>query len=289
MEYRALKSFIEVADHKSYTLAAEHSYHSQPSLSKAVKKLEEELEVVLFNRTRKQLQLTDAGEVVYQQGRKALTALEELPLLLDELKEVATGLIKIGMPPLIGTLFFPKIARDLHIKSPNVKIELYELGAKVVENLVQNGDIDAGIVVLPTDDTLFNVQTFISDEFFVFVHKAHPLAKQKNLTLEDLKEEEFILFSKEFTLHKYIISACREVGFNPTISYESSQWDLIIELVASRLGIALLPQSIFDKQNNDQIVMVPLQAPPLLWRLGIITKKDGYQSFALKKFMQTFS
>ncbi|REB05231.1 LysR family transcriptional regulator [Sporosarcina sp. BI001-red] len=289
MEYRDIKSFIEVADYKSFTKAAEQSYHSQPSLSKAVKKLEVELGVVLFRRSNRHVYLTDAGEIVYKQGKKALSALQELPILLDELKDAAAGVIKIGMPPLIGTLFFPQIARDLHTQSPNVEIELYELGAKVVEDLVESGEIDVGVIVLPTDDTLFNVHSFISDEFFVFVHQDHELAKQKDLSLHDLKDEKFILFSKGFALHNYIISACKEAGFNPTISYESSQWDLIIELVASKLGIALLPKSIFDKQNNEQIVMIPLKAPPLLWRLGIITKKDAYHSFALKKFMDMFS
>lgn len=288
MEYRDIKSFIEVADHKSFTKAAEHSYHSQPTLSKVVKKLEEELGVVLFNRSTRKLYLTDAGEIVYHQGKKALAALDELPILLDELMDAASGVIKIGMPPLIGTLFFPKIARDFHAQYPNVEIELYELGAKVVEDLIENGEIDAGIIVLPTDNSIFNVHTFIQDDFFLFVHHDHPLAEREKIALSDLKDEKFILFSKSFALHNYIINACKEAGFNPTISYESSQWDLIVELVASQLGITLLPKSIFDKQNNPNIKMIPLEEPPLLWRLGIITKKNAYHSFALKKFMDMF-
>src|SRR3954465_13413659 len=114
MELREIKSFIEVADHQSFTKAAAHSYLAQPSLSKAVKKLEEELQVELFDRSTRHLWLTDAGRIVYQQGRKALASLAELTILLDELRNVETGEIKMGVPPLIGTLFFPDIARRFH-------------------------------------------------------------------------------------------------------------------------------------------------------------------------------
>lgn len=288
MEFKNIKAFIEVANHMSFTKAAEHSYLSQPSLSKAVKKLEEELNVLLFNRSTRQLSLTDAGEIVYKQGNKALSSLNELPSLLDELIGASSGDIKIGMPPLIGTLFFPKIARKFHEQYPNVNIELSELGAKVIEDLVEDGQIDAGIIVLPTNDTIFNIHPFIEDEFVLCVHRDHSFADRGAVAISELKDEKLILFSKSFTLHNYIINACKEAGFNPIISYESSQWDLIIELVASKLGITLLPKSIIEKQSNANIKMIPLQTPPLLWKLGIITKKDTYHSFALKKFMEMF-
>ncbi|PIC63965.1 LysR family transcriptional regulator [Sporosarcina sp. P13] len=288
MDLKDFNAFIEVANHLSFTKAAEHSYMSQPSLSKSVKKLEEELNVILFNRSTRNLQLTDAGNIVYSQGQQIQNLVAELPTLLEDLVEGVAGEIKIGMPPLIGTLFFPQIAKNLQSNFPNITIELHEHGAKVVEDLVDKGQIDAGIIVLPTDTEIFNVQPFISDKFFVFVHRDHPFASRDAIALSDLQDEKLILFSKSFALHRYIIGACKEVGFNPTISYESSQWDLIIELVAAKLGITLLPQSISEKFSNDQIKIVPLKEPPLLWKLGIVTKKDSYHSFALKKFMEMF-
>lgn len=286
MEFKDIKAFVEVANHLSFTKAAESSYVSQPSLSKAVKKLEEELNMTLFNRSTRQLRLTDAGEIVYKQGKQALASLNEVHLLLDELTKADTGEINLGMPPLIGTLFFPEIARIFHQRYPNVKINLVELGAKVVEDLVEEGQIDAGIIVLPTNDHLFNVQPFIEDNFVLFVHKDHLLSHLEAVDLAEFKNEKFIIFDKSFALHNYIINACNEAGFNPNISYESSQWDLIVELVASKLGITLLPQSIFKNQSNPAIKMIPLKSPSLKWQLGVITKKDTYHSFALKKLTE---
>lgn len=289
VELRDIQSFIDVATHRSFTKAAEHSYQSQPSLSKAVKKLEEKLNVELFDRTTRRLQMTDAGRIVYRQGQQALASLKELPILLEELSEGATGEIKIGIPPLIGTLFFPQIARTFRTQYPNVKLELYEQGAKIIEQLVIEGKIDVGLIVLPVDQAIFNTYSFIDDEFVLYIHCEHPLAKRPSVHLSELQEESFIIFAKDFALHHYIINACKEEGFTPSIAYESSQWDLILELVASNLGVTLLPKSVFDKQNNPSIKMIPLETPSLLWKLGIVTKKDAYHSFALKKFLQLFT
>src|SRR5690625_566702 len=286
MELRDIQSFINVADYKSFTKAAERSYLSQPSLSKAVRKLEKTLQIELFDRSTRHLRLTDAGKIVYKQSQQALASLNDIPMLLDELRDIATGEIKIGIPPLIGTLFFPEIAGNFNRQYPDVRLNLIELGAKVIEQLVEAGQIDVGLIVLPADETIFHTSSFITDEFVLYVHRDHALAERNEVALTELGNEKFVLFSEDFSLHNYIIDACKEAGFTPTVSYESSQWDLIIELVAAKLGITLLPKAIYEKQNNPDIKLIPLQSPSLLWKLGIITKKDAYHSFALKKFLE---
>ncbi len=289
MKFQDIESFIGVVNHGSFTKASEHSYISQPSISKAVKRLEGELQVELFDRSTRHLRLTDAGKVVYRQGEQALTSLAKLPSMLNELKDGTAGEIKIGMPPLIGTLFFPKIARTFRERYPNVKLELVELGAQLIEQLVEKSKIDVGLIVLPVDQSLFNIDSFYSDEFVLCIHQNHQLATQESVTLAELKDEQFIVFSKGFTLHDYIINSCKEAGFVPSILYESSQWDLILELVASKMGIALLPKLIFERQNNSEVKTIPLKSPRLLWDLGIITKKGGYHSFVLRKLLQLFT
>lgn len=286
MELRDLKSFIEVTDYQSFTKAATHSYLSQPSLSKAVKKLEEELQVELFDRSTRHLRLTDAGQIVYQQSRKVLASLSELHILLDELKNMESGNIKIGIPPLIGTLFFPDIARRFHELYPKVSLELVELGAKLIVRMVEEGEIDLGIIVMPANEEKFHVYPFIQEEFVVYLHEEHPFANREAVFLNELQNERFILFSEDFALHDYIKQACQDAGFSPDISYLSSQWDLIIELVSSKLGITILPKLIYYKQTNSNVKIIPLDCSQLLWSLGIITKKGVYHSFALKELLK---
>jgi DNA-binding transcriptional LysR family regulator len=205
---------------------------------------------------------------------------------LNELKDVASGEIRVGMPPLVGTIFFPEMAAKFHKRYPNVKLELIEEGAKIVEQLIEKEEIDVGLVVLPVDEEKFHVYPFVTEKFYLYVHVEHRLSKSGFVTLQDLKEEKLIVFSKHFTLHSYIIDSCKQAGFSPQIAYESSQWDLTIELVAARLGVALLPESVMKKQNHSSIRAVPVANPPLLWRLGVITKKGSYHSFALKKWLE---
>lgn len=284
MELRDLRNFIAVVQSGSYTKAANQSFVSQPSLSKSIKRLEEELNIKLLERSTRFVRLTDEGRLVFDQAKKAVLALDEMPVLLNDLKQMHAGSISIGIPPLVSTLFFPILARKFHESYPHVKLDLTERGAKLIWELVDNGEVNIGFVVLPANESLFDIQPFIEDEFVLFVHKEHPLAKCEVVSLEDLKDEQFIIFSEEYSLHDLVIHACTKAGFIPTIAYKSSQWDLIVELVASRLGITLLPRSIYEKQKHSDIQMVELQEQ-LLWRLGIITKRDAYLSVAAKEFL----
>ncbi|ATP38853.1 LysR family transcriptional regulator [Solibacillus sp. R5-41] len=284
MELRDLRNFIAVVQSGSYTRAANQSFVSQPSLSKSIKRLEEEINIKLLERSTRYVRLTDAGRIVFDQAKKAVLALDEMPVLLNDLKQMHTGSISIGIPSLVSMLFFPELARKFHESYPHVKLDLTERGAKLIWELVDNGDVNIGFVVLPANESLFDIQPFIEDEFVLFVHKEHPLAKCEVVSLEDLKEEQFIIFSEEYSLHDLVIHACTKAGFIPTIAYKSSQWDLIVELVASRLGITLLPRSIYEKQKHNDIQKIELQEQ-LLWRLGIITKRDAYLSVASKEFL----
>lgn len=288
MELKDLRYFTEVAHYGSFTKAAASTFISQPTLSKSIKKLESELKVELFERSTRTLMLTDAGEIVLKQASKILEATDELSILLDDLINLPTGKINIGIPPLIGTLFFPAIAKEFKQQYPEVSLELIELGAKRIEQLVEEGQVDVGIVVLPTDQSKFAITPFIKEEFMLYTSTNHRLAHLDEVNLQQLSEESFIVFNREFALHELIIKECQKAGFQPNIAYKSSQWDLITELVVSELGITLLPKSIYRKMDHDTIKMIKLLSPPM-WELGFITKKERYQSFAVRALLEFVS
>lgn len=285
MELRELKLFLEVTNYNSFTKAAEHSYLSQSSLSKAIKKLEEELQLELFERSTRHMQLTEAGKIVYIQSQKVFEVIEELNVQLDQFREIATGEIKLGIPPLIGTLFFSEIARNFEERYPEVSLILIERGAKVINQLVEEGTIDLGIVVLPEDESKFNITPFIQDSFVLFVNEEHRLAHKKSIKLKELKDEKFIVFTEDFALHDFMIEACQAAGFTPNIALKSSQWDVMIEVVASKLGVTILPNSIYNKQTNKNVKIIPIEKPALLWRLGVITKRNSHKPLVLRELL----
>ena len=289
MDLRAIELFIAVAEYGSFTRAAEKTFVTQPYLSKVVKQLEEELNVTLFNRTTRKLELTDAGKIVIEQGRLALKPLQDMPNLLDELQDLRKGEIMLGIPPVIGTLIFPSMAQKFHHVYPDVTLRLFEFGAKQILALAEDEKIDIGFTVKPFPEDHFYVKPYFVDEFMIYLSHRHPLAGRQKVKVSELAQDKFILFTNEFTLHHTVVNLCKKNGFMPHIAYESSQWDLMVELIALDMGVAILPKSIFEKHNNPHVKMLSIDAEaPYLWEIAMITKKERYLSHATRAFLNMF-
>ncbi|MBN8194077.1 LysR family transcriptional regulator [Bacillus sp. NTK074B] len=284
MDIRQLTYFNEVAKYKSFTKASNVLHLSQPTLSKMVRSLEDELDMELIDRSARQIELTEAGEIVYEQGQVILESLDHLSTHLYDLMNLKKGKIKIGIPPLIGFLFFPSIIKKFKTLYPDVQIQLNEFGANKVEEEVGDGKLDLGVVVLPMDEDEFDVVPFVSEKHMLFVHHSHPLAGKESVEMQELHDEDFILFSEDFALHDKIIDECRKAGFHPKIAYESSQWDFIGEMIGQNLGISIFPQSISKKVDQNVVKSIPIVNPTVPWNLGIITKKGRYESYAVREF-----
>lgn len=284
MDIRHLEYFIEVARYCSFTKAAQTLYISQPAISKAIKNIEDEFGIVLFDRSGKKVILTDAGKILYNQAKSIVKSFNSLSTEINDLVNLEKGNIRIGLPPMIGSNFFPKVITQFHEKYPNVTIQLVEVGAKRVETEVGNGNLDMGVAVLPTDEEIFHTFQFVKDSLKLIVHPSHPLAEREVVTLSELAEEDFVYFHEDFTLHDRILEECLNIGFEPRIISKSSQWDFIVEMVAFNLGIALMPETICRELTCVKVL--PLTEPEIPWHLGIIWRRDGYLSFAAREWIK---
>lgn len=119
-----------------------------------------------------------------------------------------------------------------------------EDGARKIEENIAEGLLDAGVILWPVDEKLFDSFQLFIDRMNVILHPVHPLAERKEIELADLAQENFIMFNNDFALNSIILNECKKKGFVPQIVYESSQWDFIGEMVAERLGISMLPDAI---------------------------------------------
>lgn len=286
MDIQHLQYFVAVATHGNFTKAAQQLYVTQPTISKMVKSIEEELGVTLFDRSGKQVKLTDAGKVLLGQAQNIIKSFENLSSELDDLMELKTGSIKIGLPPMTGSRFFPRVIQEFHKQYPRINVQLFEDGAKKIETDVGNGILDLGVVVLPTKDEIFHTFSFVNEQLMLLTHPNNPLSKKEVACLKDLEHEDFILFRKDFALHDRIITECVRTGFQPHIIYESSQWDFISEMVAANLGIALLPETVCRQLDQSRVSIIPLIDPIIPWELGIIWRKDRYLSFAAREWLR---
>lgn len=286
MDIRQMQYLLEVARLKSFTKAADALYITQPTISKTIKSMEEDLGVVLFDRIGKTIELTDAGQLIVQQAQQIVASFQNLMAELDDLRNLKKGHIRIGLPPMVGASFFPRVIGGFHERYPEITIQLFEDGAKKVESDVAAGLLDVGVVVLPTVQEGLNSFPFVEEKLNLVVPLNHPLAMRQKANLAELAGEGFVLFREDFTLHDRIIAECAKAGFQPRIIYESSQWDLISEMVAVGLGITLLPETICREVDQERVRILQLVNPSIPWKLGIVWREDRYLSFASREWIR---
>ncbi|CAM3335512.1 LysR family transcriptional regulator [Paenibacillus lupini] len=285
MDIRHLQYFVEVARLQSFTKAAQSLYITQPTISKMIKNLEEELGVVLFERTGKRIALTDAGSILLTQAQQMVQSFSNMNSSLSELMELKAGHIRIGLPPMVGVTFFPRIIGKFREKYPKITMQLFEHGAKKVEADVGSGELDIGVILLPTNEEKFESFCFLRQNLMLVIPPSHKLANRDEVSLIALKEEPFLLFHEDFTLHDRIIEECEKLGFQPDVVYKSTQWDFISEMVAANLGIALLPEAVCKELDQKRLRVIPLISPIIPWHLAMIWRRDSYLSYATREWI----
>lgn len=276
MDVQALRYFVEVARRQGFTRASETLHVTQPAISKKIRALEEQLGTQLLVRERRRVTLTDAGRLVLERAQGILDALRGIEEEVVELSALRRGRLRLGMPPIVGVTFFAPLLAEFHRAHPGIVLELREEGSHDIEKLVANRDLDAGAVVLPTDEKLFGTMPFVSDELAVVLHPAHPLARRRTLAMRDLRDSSFVLYRPEFALHGHILEACRRSGFTPEVVSESSHWDFIVEMVAARIGVALLPQTICRQLDERRVRSVPMKDPIVPWNVALVWRRDRH-------------
>ncbi|MWV46310.1 LysR family transcriptional regulator [Paenibacillus sp. HJL G12] len=285
MDIHHIKQISEIMRWNSFTKAAEALHVTQPTISKAIKNLENELNTEVFIREGNQFKLTEAGETIMKYAAPILQLFDQLSAELDDLAYLNKGTIRIGMPPMAGPSFFPGVIKAFQERYPGISVSLVEDGARMVKEYLEGGSLDVGVILLPVESRIIDSFPIVEDRLKVIVPAAHPLAKQPQISLRELSEERFILFSSGFALHDRIINECRNAGFEPRIVYESSQWDFIGEMVGADLGIAMLPDTICRALDSTKVLAVPLIDPVIPWQLAIAWKRDCYLSRAAQAWI----
>jgi DNA-binding transcriptional LysR family regulator len=286
MDIQHLKYFVEVAKQKNFTKASQILLVSQPSISKMIKSLEDELKVTLLDRSERQIKLTDAGVVVYEQALKILQSVEDVYASVNELVQVKKGTVKLGLMPTTGVLLFPTILAGFKKEYPQIDIQMVEYNAKKLKLKIEQGEIDLGITVRSDNPQLFENIPLFSEELVVLVVREHWLVERESVRLSDLKNESFILLTEDFVLHDVVTQACMQSGFEPTVTFKSSMWDLIGEMVATKLGISLIPRSMVSRFDHRKVHSISISDPPIEWELVLIYRKNKYLSFAAREFIQ---
>lgn len=285
MEIKHLQYFIIVTQVGSFTGAADQLYITQPAISRIIKSLEKEVGMPLFIRSRKKLTLTDAGRILYEHAQKMDNQLHMLQEDLNNLSGHKKGLISIGLPSIINSVFFTKLIASFHEEYPDITFQLEEEGSKLIEEKVKDDTFDFGVVFLPARHNIFEYHSLGTEKLTLIVPPGHRLINRDEVFLAELKDEDFILFNTDFALRDNVYAACKKSGFEPKIISETSQLDFIEEMVASKLGITLLPESTV-KGLTSEVREIKIANPTVNWHLALIWKKNKELSYVKQEFIR---
>ncbi len=286
MDVRGLRAFVEVARRGGFSRAGAALHRTQPSVSKLVRGLEEELGTPLLLRGRGGVVLTEAGRLVLEGADSVLGALAGMEERLAELAGLRRGRLRVGLPPMVGGAFFPEVIADFRRRHPGVSLEVREEGARAVEARILSRELDVGVTLLPTDEQRFQVLPLVRDRLLALLHPAAPLARRRRVALSELAGHPLVLFRPDFALHDTILQACQGAGFTPQVVSESAQWDLMAALVAADVGVAFLPGTICARLDRRQVRAVPLHEPVIPWDLALVWRRDPWIPAAVRAWIE---
>ncbi|GLU34223.1 LysR family transcriptional regulator [Trinickia caryophylli] len=284
MELRALRYFVEVVRQQSFTLAAERMFVTQPTISKMVKALEDEVGAPLLLREGRQMVLTDEGRIVFQRGQDVLAAHAQLQAELDDVGTLGRGELTVGIPPMGGSLFTPAIA-EFKRRYPKIELKLFEQGSRGIEAALTAGELELGGLLLPVDSELFDVLPMSRQLLWLVARQGDRWDGRSAVRLADLAGEPFVFYGESLALNDVVIGACRDIGFTPTIVARSSHWDFMAALVHAGLGIALLPAPYCRRLDPALFTCRPLSDPEIPWEMAIGWRRNGYLSHAARAWL----
>ena len=283
MKIVQLEYFCMVSQYHSITQAAQKLYVTQPAISNAIKELEKEFSVNLFVRSKNHLTLTTEGELFYQKARELLASIKQTTQQFYDLgKQIPP--IRIGIPPLLSTIFFPDLVLEFHKLYPEVPVELFEYGSIRAASLVQEEALDLALVNMNFYDIdKMNSCTLRTERIVFCVSKRHHLAREKQITIEQLKDEPIIMYNTDSVQNTTLGVYFDRAGIKPNVIMHASQLFTIKNFIQNELGGAFLYSSLL--KNLPGLVGIPV-VPAIEQEIGIIWKKGKYINGSVEKFIQ---
>ncbi len=285
MELRQLYYFVRVARKEHVTQAAEELHVAQSAVSRQIHQLEEELGVKLFVQKGRNLQLTPVGGLFLKRAEAILQDLEKAVTEIHEFLDPEKGEIRLGFPHSLGNSLIPQVVAAFRKQHPNVKFR-FNQGKynSLIRDLVK-GDIDlAFISPMPSEHDQVCGEVLLTEELYAILPPGHSLSEAEHISLNQLAEEDFVLFSEGYSLRPIVWDACERAGFSPKIGFEGEETDTIRGLVAAGMGVSLLPELALYHTGPLQPAKVRITHPNVTRTIGIIRRSNERLPLVAKVF-----
>lgn len=273
MDLAKLKIFLDLTETKNYSKTAERLYTTQGNISKQIIALEKELDTSLFLRSHRQIELTEEAKLILPYAKTIVVQQQALlQTLQDYQQQKASTLHILTIPTMANYWAFNQVTAFMK-QHPEFDIQLKEgEGTELVPFLDTDENHLIFVRTFQPEKQSFEALLTEKDHFVAVLSKNHPLAQRSEINLSELQQEKFLMLSKETKTYQPIIDLCHEVGFTPNISFETSRIELLLNMVASELGITIVMEKTIDNSWKNNLAIIP-----------ITPNKTSYLSFVRKK------
>jgi DNA-binding transcriptional LysR family regulator len=285
VELRQLLAFKTVADQGSFTTAASILRLTQSAISQQIKALEDECELLLFDRSNRVVRLTDAGQLFLSRVELILAQIENARIEMAEMAGGAKGRCRIGSLPSIAAYLLPWAIARFQKRYPGVDLQLKEALQWQVLEWVSQGAVDFALMGLPAADPQLQSTALLQDEFVLMVPQDHDFVGRRAVRIAELAPERFILYPKGAGGRDLFIEACRQAGFDPQVVFESDDRETILGLVAAGVGVTIIPRLIARHTRVDGPVMIAGLEPRLFRQVGLVWHPNRYLPQAARNLM----
>ncbi|MEC7547947.1 MAG: hydrogen peroxide-inducible genes activator [Pseudomonadota bacterium] len=276
MTLTELRYIVTVAQERHFGRAAEKCYVSQPTLSVAIKKLESELEVAIFERSKNSVSITPLGERIVAQAQRVLEESRAIKDIASSGKDQLSTPLRLGAIFTIGPYLFPHLVPQIHRAAPSMPLYLEENYTGVLRKQLRDGELDAIVIALPFTEPDVVTRPLYEEKFVVVLPKSHELAKQKDIDPEQLIDADLLMLGEGHCFRDQVFEHCpalhRKQHSRVGSVLEGSSLETLKHMVASGLGVTVLPESALGNMDDNLLATRPFREPApfrtvaLAWR-----------------------
>jgi len=292
MTITQLKYVLAVAEHKNFTLAAEKCFVTQPTLSMQIQKVEEELEIQIFDRTKKPIQLTEIGLKIVNQSKNIVNEAERIQDIVDQQKGFIGGEFRLGIIPTIMPTLLPMFLNNFIKKYPKVKLIIEELNTNDIIEKLKNGHLDAAIAATPLEEEKIKEIVLYFEPFVAYIPENHHVFQKKEIEISDLNLDEILLLQDGHCFRDGILNLCKSQNQNDKNHFQiqSGSFETLIKLADEGLGTTLLPYlHTLNLSENDQLKLKHFVEPKPAREVSLIFPKNELKIHIIEALRTTIS
>lgn len=285
MNLRDLRYLVALAELRHFGRAAEACHVSQPTLSTQLKKLEDELGVVLVERAPRHVMLTPAGQDIVLRARRVLAEVEQMRETARRSVDPEAGSVRLGLFPTLGPYLLPHIVPPIRKRFPRLELLLVEEKTEVILQQLREGRLDAGVLALPLHEDWLETEFLFEEPFLLAVPDKHPLASHRDLRLSELSEQHLLLLEEGHCLRDQALEVCALAGAGEKEGFRATSLETLRQMVAAGVGVTLLPLLAIKPPvpPQDNIRLLNFRAPPPTRRLAMVWRKSSAMAGFLQK------